>query len=83
MAAIHREFTPVEIETLGLLKPVELPVAEKLLEHCSERQLSKLGIDYTPAGDHVLIKPADSAVDKIVARLLKAATDEVQAEKAA
>lgn len=74
--AIKQVFSPAEIKTLGLIRTVEVPVAEKLLAHCTERQFERLGLAYTPAGDHILIKPADSAVDKIVGQLLKAADDE-------
>lgn len=76
VAAIEREFSPAEIKTLGLVRTVKLPVADKLLEHLTPKQLAKLGIEYTPAGDHLLVKPADAAVDKLVAKILKAAVDE-------
>lgn len=85
VTAIRRDFTPAEIEVLGLVKTVELPVGEKILEHLSEKQIKKLGLAYEPAGEHILIKPADSAVDKTVAKLLEVATEaaEEKGEEAA
>ncbi len=41
--------------------------------------LKKLGATVTDAGDQVYIKPADSALDKMVDALLKAATEEAKA----
>lgn len=41
--------------------------------------LKKLGATVTDAGDQVYIKPADSALDKMVDALLKAATEEARA----
>ena len=58
---IHTEKTPNKT-TLA-----DLPAAE----------LKKLGVEIVAAGDQVVIKPAASDVDKIVAALLKSAAKEV------
>ena len=60
---IHTEETPVK-NALS-----ELPAAD----------LKRLGITVEDTGDVVVIKPVDSAVDKIVKALLKNATEEKEA----
>lgn len=78
VATIRKLWKPAEISALGLLATVETPVAEKLLEFATPAQIEELvkcGATFTPAGDHLLVKPADGAVDKLVAKLLKAAAD--------
>lgn len=86
VAAVKKMFTPEVIEQMGLIEKVEVPDAEMLLEACSEKQLEqlvKLGAVHTLAGDHLLIKTADSAVDKTVKALLKVASDAAKEEEAA
>lgn len=48
------------------------------LAELSAGDLKKLGVTVIEAGEQVLIKPADSDVDKLVAALLKDAADEAQ-----
>ncbi len=51
--------------------------AKEALANLTAAELKKLGISVTDGGDAVFIKPADSAVDKMVDALLKDATAEV------
>lgn len=51
--------------------------AKDALAQLTAAELKKLGISVTDGGDAVFIKPADSAVDKMVDALLKDATAEV------
>jgi exonuclease VII small subunit len=51
--------------------------AKAALANLTAAELKKLGISVTDGGDAVFIKPADSAVDKMVDALLKDATAEV------
>lgn len=59
-----------------LVATTERP-AKDALAQLSAAELKRLGISVTDGGDAVFIKPADSAVDKMVDALLKDATDEV------
>lgn len=59
-----------------LVAITEKPIKEAL-NNLSAGELKKLGISVTEGGDAVFIKPADSAVDKMVDALLKDATAEV------
>lgn len=59
-----------------LIATSEKPVKEAL-NGLTAAELKKLGISVTEGGDAVFIKPADSAVDKMVDALLKDATEEV------
>lgn len=59
-----------------LITTSEKPVKEAL-NGLTAAELKKIGISVTEGGDAVFIKPADSAVDKIVDALLKDATAEV------
>lgn len=59
-----------------LIATSEKPVKEALA-NLTAAELKKLGISVTDGGDAVFIKPADSAVDKMVDALLKDATAEV------
>lgn len=54
----------------------ELP-AKEALGQLTAAELKKLGISIVEGGDAVFIKPADSAVDKLVDALLRDATEEV------
>lgn len=51
--------------------------AKDALANLTAAELKKLGVSVTDGGDAVFIKPADSAVDKMVDALLKDATAEV------
>lgn len=51
--------------------------AREALNGLTAAELKKLGISISEGGDAVFIKPADSAVDKMVDALLKDATAEV------
>lgn len=53
--------------------------AKEALANLTAAELKKLGVSVTDGGDAVFIKPADSAVDKMVDALLKDATAEVVA----
>jgi hypothetical protein len=84
--AVEKMFTPQQIADYGLLATEKVPVAAALLAHCSVKQreaLVKLGAEHVEAGDHVLIKSADAAIDKYVAKLLKAASDTAKEGEAA
>ena len=59
-----------------LIATSEKPAKEALAQ-LTAAELKKLGISVTEGGDAVFIKPADSAVDKMVDALLKDATAEV------
>lgn len=59
-----------------LIATSERPAKEALAQ-LTAAELKKLGISVTDGGDAVFIKPADSAVDKMVDALLRDATAEV------
>lgn len=59
-----------------LIVTAEKP-AKDALNQLTAAELKKLGINVVEGGDAVFIKPADSAVDKLVDALLKEATEEV------
>lgn len=50
--------------------------AKDALNNLTAAELKKIGISVIEGGDAVFIKPTDSAVDKMVDALLKAATEE-------
>lgn len=60
-----------------LIATTEKPVKEAL-NRLTAAELKRVGCNVTEGGDMVLIKPADSAVDKMVEALLKDATAEVE-----
>lgn len=60
-----------------LIKTTKKPLANGL-EQLDVAELKKLGCTVEETGDVVVIKPVDSAVDKIVRALLKDAVDEAQ-----
>jgi hypothetical protein len=64
-----------------LLRTTRKPNKEAL-EELTGAELKKLGIQVTEDGDRVLIKPADSEVDKVVNALLKGLVDEAAKEAA-
>lgn len=75
VALIEKHF-PDQVELL--IATTKKPV-KKALEQLSAAELKRVGITITDAGDAVFIQPTDSAVDKMVDALLKAATEEVPA----
>jgi tryptophan 2,3-dioxygenase len=58
-----------------LIQTKEKP-AKDALNNLTAAELKRLGINVTEGGDVVFIRPVDSAVDKMVDALLKAATEE-------
>ena len=75
VALIEKHYTQSEAELL--LRITKKPNKEAL-EELTADELKKLAVHVVDAGDQVVIKPADSEVDKVVAALLKGATDEAQ-----
>ena len=72
VAAIRARFTAEEIERERLIVPVETPVAAALLERFkADKELALAGVEFSPGGDRVFIKPADHALDKVIRSLLK------------
>lgn len=59
----------------ALVKTTETPVKAALAQK-SVADLKLIAVSVTDTGDEVLIKPADSHVDKLVSALLKDATEE-------
>ncbi|KAF7600610.1 MAG: hypothetical protein CGU28_03200 [Candidatus Dactylopiibacterium carminicum] len=55
--------------------------AKDALANLTGAELKRLGINVIEGGDVLLIRPVDSAVDKMVDALLKAATDDKQDEE--
>lgn len=64
-------------EQADLLIATSEKPAKEALASLTASELKKLGISVTDGGDAVFIKPADSAVDKMVDALLRDATAEV------
>lgn len=58
-----------------LIATTEKPVKDAL-NGLTAAELKKLGVSVVEGGDAIFIKPADSAVDKLVDALLKAATED-------
>ena len=58
-----------------LVKVKETPVKDALAQ-LTVAELKKLGVTVEETGDEVFIKPTDGAVDKLVAALMKSATEE-------
>lgn len=63
-------------DQLDTLAPSERTLVKSALKNLTVDQLKAIGCTITDAADHVLIQPVDDAVDKLVAALLKDATDE-------
>lgn len=61
-----------------LIATVEKPSRDGLAA-LAVADLKRLGVTVTDAGEQVYIKPADSALDKMVDALLKSATEEAKA----
>ena len=59
-----------------LITTTEKPIKDAL-NGLTAAELKKLGISVVEGGEAIFIKPADSAVDKLVDALLKEATEEV------
>lgn len=58
-----------------LVKTIETPVKAALVQ-LSAADLKRIAVTIIDAGDEILIKPADSHVDKLVAALLRDAVEE-------
>lgn len=69
-----RKHLPEQAETL--IKTTEAPVKAGLTQ-LSVTDLKRIGCTVVDADDEVIIKPADSEVDKLVNRLIAEATEEV------
>lgn len=69
-----KKYFPAQADVL--VATSERPAREALAQ-LTAVELKKLGISVTDGGDAVFIRPADSAVDKMVDALLKDATEEV------
>jgi phage host-nuclease inhibitor protein Gam len=74
LARIKKMFGDQEDMLAQLIKTTEKPIKDALGE-LSGDQLKKLGVKVTDDTDKVVIKPADSEVDKIVDALLKGTED--------
>jgi predicted ATPase len=68
-----RKHFPEQFDTL--VNTTEKP-AKKALAELTAAELKKLGVTVEDTGEVPFIKPADSAVDKLVEQLLKSATEE-------
>lgn len=75
LARIKKMFGDQEDVLAQLIKTTEKPIKDALGE-LSGDQLKKLGVKVTDDTDKVVIKPADSEVDKIVDALLKGAGED-------
>lgn len=74
LARIKKLFADDEDMLQQLIKTTEKPIKDALGELSGEK-LKKLGVTVTNDTEKVVIKPADSEVDKIVDALLKGATE--------
>jgi hypothetical protein len=72
LALIRKNFT--EDEAAVLIRSVETP-DKTMLKDLPVSELKKIGCTVGNTGDEVVIRPVDTAVDKIVNALLKAATE--------
>lgn len=79
VALIEKHYSPARADLL--IKTTKKPIA-KALADLDVAELCKLGCTIEPTGDYVVIRPTDSAVDKIVDALLKGATAESETEAA-
>lgn len=76
VVALIRKHFPEQADVL--IATSERP-AKDALAQLSVAELKKLGVSVTEAGEAVFVKPTDSAVDKMVESLMKAAADEATA----
>lgn len=81
-AVIKRIREQLPKDQAELLISVKESVAVKAVIDLSEADLKRLGIKYIKGEDRVLIRPADSDVDKLVTALLNGATDEPELDAA-
>jgi predicted ATPase len=65
-----------------LIQVTEKPVKEAL-KNLAAPDLARIGVTVEESGDHVLVKAADSELDKLVDALLKAATGDEQLDEPA
>lgn len=73
VVALIRKHFPERADALIAVE--ESPVRSALAQ-LSVAELKRIGVTVTGTGDVVVIKPADSQVDKLVAALLRVAVDE-------
>ncbi len=73
IALIEKHFTTAEADLL--IKTTRKPI-KKALEDLDIATLKKIGCRIEDTGDQILIKPADSQVDKLVNSLLKDAIED-------
>ena len=69
-AAVVKSIKKVFPDRAEYLIKTDVKPVKKALNGMSAAELKKIGIEIEGAGDKVIIKPADSDVDKIVAALL-------------
>lgn len=79
VALIEKLFPKAQAELL--IKTTKKPIA-KALEDLDVATLKKIGCTVEDTGDIIVIKPVDTAVDKIVTALLKNATEETTTPEA-
>lgn len=79
VVALIRRHYPDQAE--ALIKITETPI-RKALGNLSVAELKRIGVTVEETGDQVVIKPADSDVDKLVNALL-ADAERIEAEEAA
>lgn len=75
-----RELLP---DQAPILIKTEESVVKAALKNVETADLERIGITVEAAGDYVIVKAADSELDKMVDALLKAATDEAEPAAAA
>lgn len=75
MVRLIKKYFPDQADVL--ITTTEKPVKEAL-NGLTAAELKKLGISVINGDEAIFIKPADSAVDKLVDALLKEATAEVE-----
>jgi len=68
VSKLIRKHFPEQAETL--IKTTDKPV-KTALSNLTLAELKKLGINTIPGGDEVVIKPADSDIDKLVDKMLE------------
>lgn len=72
-----RELLPSQA---GVLIKTEESVVKAALKNVDAEDLERIGVSVESAGDVVVVRPADTELDKVVNALLKAATDEEQTQ---
>lgn len=73
VARIRKYLPPDQAE--ALIRTTEAPIRDALRE-LPAATLGRLGVSLTADGDHVVIRPVDGEIDKLVKRLRAASSDE-------